>query len=60
MGAEVSVSSSEVASETARAEVWTSLDTLIQWLPLRGSQGNSNDRSQELVHNYCQLFTFLG
>ena len=48
MGAEVSVSSSEVASETARAKVWTSLDTFIQWLPLGGSQRNSNDCSQEL------------
>ena len=56
MGAEVSVSSSEVASETARAKVWTSLDTFIQWLPLGGSQRNSNDCSQELgIINYFLL-----
>ena len=57
MGAEVSVSSSEVASETARAKVWTSLDTFIQWLPLGGSQRNSNDCSQEL--NFQFMITLL-
>ena len=45
---EVSVSSSEVVSSEARPEVRTPLDTFIQWLPPRGSQRNSNDRSQEL------------
>ena len=57
---EVSVSSSEVSSsEAARPKVWTSLDTFIQWLPLGGSQRNSNDRSQELklsIDNYCSFF----
>ena len=56
---EVSVSSSEVSSsEVARSKVWTPLDTFIQWLPPRGSQRNSNDRSQELgiiVINYFLL-----
>ena len=53
----MSVSSSEVASETARAKVWTSLDTFIQWLPLGGSQRNSNDCSQEL--NFQFMITLL-
>ena len=58
---EVSVSSSEVSasSEAARPKVWTSLDTFIQWLPLGGSQRNSNDRSQELkvsIDNYYLTF----
>ena len=59
MGAEVSVSSSEVASETARAKVWTSLDTFIQWLPLGGSQRNSNDCSQELNFRVMIIFCSL-
>ena len=54
---EVSVSSSEVtSSEAARPKVWTSLDTFIQWLPLGGSQRNSNDRSQELKLSFDNYY----